>query len=140
LAWYSHSWATRLTLVFPFSVHTVAFTDPPPPAKPQARALDRLELDSTAQDDYIFKFEILLLHKLSPDRATRFMTASLPELDWVTTMNMTAILADMGRDLSPEATMDYMLVFRGDDLVCFCPRNDWPKRIAVVQRSGAERD
>ncbi|MGB7297365.1 MAG: TlpA disulfide reductase family protein [Candidatus Aminicenantales bacterium] len=76
-------------------------------AKDPEGALQRvdglLELDPTAQDDYIFKFEILLLHKLSPDRATRFMMASLPELDWVTTMNMTAILADLGRDLSPEA-------------------------------------
>jgi thiol-disulfide isomerase/thioredoxin len=62
-----------------------------------------LELDPPAQDDYIFKFEILLLHKGSPEKATRFMTAVLPELDWVTTMNMTAILADLGRDLSPEA-------------------------------------
>jgi thiol-disulfide isomerase/thioredoxin len=62
-----------------------------------------LKLDPPAQDDYIFKFEILLLHKSSPDEATRFMSAILPKLDWVTTMNMTAILADLGRDLSPEA-------------------------------------
>jgi thiol-disulfide isomerase/thioredoxin len=62
-----------------------------------------LKLDPPAQDDYIFKFEILLLHKSSPDDATHFMSAILPKLDWVTTMNMTAILADLGRDLSPEA-------------------------------------
>jgi thiol-disulfide isomerase/thioredoxin len=67
------------------------------------RVDDLLKLDPPAQDDYIFKFEILLLHKASPDKATRFMKASLPELHWVTTMNMTAMLADLGRDLSPEA-------------------------------------
>jgi thiol-disulfide isomerase/thioredoxin len=62
-----------------------------------------LKLNPPDQDDYIFKFEILLLHMSSPDEATQFMTAALPDLDWVTTMNMTAILADLGRDLSPEA-------------------------------------
>jgi thiol-disulfide isomerase/thioredoxin len=68
------------------------------------KLVDRLlKLDPPDQDDYIFKFEILLLDMLSPDEATRFMTALLPDLDWVTTMNMTAILADLGRDLSPEA-------------------------------------
>jgi thiol-disulfide isomerase/thioredoxin len=62
-----------------------------------------LAFDPPAQDDYIFKFEILLLHQSSPDKATRFMIASLPDLEWVTTMNMAAILADLGRDLSPDA-------------------------------------
>ena len=62
-----------------------------------------LKLDPPAQDDYIFKFEILLLHLASPDEAARFMTASLPKVDWVTTMNMAAILADLGSDLSPAA-------------------------------------
>jgi thiol-disulfide isomerase/thioredoxin len=62
-----------------------------------------LKLNPPDQDDYIFKFEILLVHMSSPDEATQFMTAVLPDLDWVTTMNMTAILADLGRNLSPEA-------------------------------------
>ncbi len=62
-----------------------------------------LKLDPPTQDDYIFKFEILLIHDASPDKATRFMTAVLPDLDWITTMNMTAVLADLGRNLSQEA-------------------------------------
>jgi thiol-disulfide isomerase/thioredoxin len=53
-------------------------------------------------DAYISKYHLLLIHKKAPDEAAVFLSRSAAKLDWITIMNMTAILADLGRDLKAE--------------------------------------
>jgi thiol-disulfide isomerase/thioredoxin len=53
-------------------------------------------------DAYISKYNLLLIHKKAPDEANVFLSQNAAKLDWVTIMNMTAILADLGRDLKAE--------------------------------------
>jgi thiol-disulfide isomerase/thioredoxin len=53
-------------------------------------------------DAYISKYHLLLIHKKAPGEATVFLSQNAAKLDWITIMNMTAILADLGRDLKAE--------------------------------------
>jgi thiol-disulfide isomerase/thioredoxin len=53
-------------------------------------------------DAYISKYHLLLIHKKAADEAAVFLSQSAAKLDWITIMNMTAILADLGRDLKAE--------------------------------------